>query len=147
MFANDRNALRQQYLDAWRKYRNGEPVTALESMIGDVVAEHPEYHSLLEDTDKALGADWQPEDGSTNPFLHMGLHLALREQVSTDRPPGVRAVHEALSQHTGSHLEAEHRMMDPLAEAMWYAQRSGTMPDEQAYLEALRKLLPAKRGR
>lgn len=145
MFSSNRNELRQQYLDAWRKYRDGKPVTPLESMIGEVVAEHPEYHTLLEDPDRAIDADWQPEDGGTNPFLHMGLHLALREQVATDRPTGIRAIHEQLTRQTGSHLEAEHRMMDPLAEAMWQAQRSGSMPDERAYLEALRKLA-SRRG-
>ncbi|QIT54721.1 DUF1841 family protein [Aquisalimonas sp. 2447] len=142
MFSNDRATLRRQYLDAWRKYRDGEPCTPLETMIGTVVAEHPEYHALLEDPDQAVDADWQPEGGATNPFLHMGLHLALREQVAGDRPAGIRAVHERLTRKLGDHLDAEHRMMEPLAEAMWNAQRSGGMPDEQAYLAALRGLVP-----
>lgn len=141
MLSADRDALRQQYVDAWRKYRAGEPVSELEAAIGQVVAEHPEYQSLLEDTDRALAADWTPEDGSTNPFLHMGLHMALREQVATDRPAGVRAVHEALTRRCGDHLESEHRMMEPLAEALWNAQRSDGEPDEQAYLAALQRLL------
>ena len=141
MLSADRDALRQQYVDAWRKYRAGEPVSELEAAIGHVVGEHPEYQPLLEDSDRALSADWTPEDGSTNPFLHMGLHLALREQVATDRPPGVRAVHEALTRRCGDHLEAEHRMMEPLAEALWNAQRSDGEPDEQAYLDALQRLL------
>lgn len=144
MFSNDRDAMRRQYLEAWRKYRSGETVTPLESMIGEVVAEHPEYHHLLEDSEATLGSDWTPEDGATNPFLHMGLHLALREQVATDRPAGVQAVHAALTRRLGDHLEAEHRMMEPLAEALWNAQRSGGMPDEQAYVEALQRLVPRK---
>ncbi len=141
MFSSDRDAMRRQYLDAWRKYRDGQPLTPLETMIGKVVSEHPEYHPLFEDAGRAVDADWQPEDGETNPFLHMGLHLALREQLATDRPPGVRAVHERLTRRLGDHLEAEHRMMEPLAEAMWSAQRTGSMPDEAAYLDALRRLL------
>lgn len=140
MFSHDRDAMRRQYLEAWRKYRSGEAVTPLESMIGEVVAEHPEYHHLLEDSEAAVGSDWTPEDGATNPFLHMGLHLALREQVATDRPAGVQAVHRALTRRLGDHLEAEHRMMEPLAETLWNAQRSGDMPDEQAYVEALKRL-------
>jgi len=31
-------------------------------------------------------------------------------------------------------------MLEPLAEALWESQRSGQMPDEQVYLERLRKL-------
>ncbi|WP_204318325.1 DUF1841 family protein [Serratia marcescens] len=36
------------------------------------------------------------ELGETNPFLHMGLHLAVREQVATDRPQGIRTVYTKL---------------------------------------------------
>jgi putative ABC transport system permease protein len=107
MFSNDRDAMRRQYLEAWRKYRSGETMTPLEAMIGEVVAEHPEYHHLLEDSDAALGTDWTPEGGATNPFLHMGLHLALREQVATDRPPGVQAVHTALARRLPEGLRLE----------------------------------------
>jgi hypothetical protein len=35
---------------------------------------------------------------------------------------------------------AEHAMLEPLAEALWEAQRNGRAPDEQAYLDKLRKL-------
>jgi hypothetical protein len=35
---------------------------------------------------------------------------------------------------------AEHAMLEPLAETLWEAQRSGGMPDEMAYLEKLRAL-------
>ena len=31
-------------------------------------------------------------------------------------------------------------MLEPLAETLWEAQRQGSMPDEQVYLERLRKL-------
>ncbi|MGB0723003.1 MAG: DUF1841 family protein [Gammaproteobacteria bacterium] len=140
IFSNDRNALRAQYLDAWRKANAGAPLSPLEQQIAAVVGEHPEYHPMLENRDRALGADYQPEGGETNPFLHMGMHLALREQLSTDRPTGFRALYQALTQaHSDAHA-AEHRIMECLGEALWRAQRTGTPPDEQGYLECLRKL-------
>jgi len=70
----------------------------------------------------------------------MGLHLAIREQVATNRPAGIHAVHKRLAQRLGDVHEAEHRMIEVLAEALWEAQRSGTAPDEQRYLERLRQL-------
>ncbi|HKK03544.1 MAG TPA: DUF1841 family protein [Gammaproteobacteria bacterium] len=135
----DKEGLRACYLEAWRKRREGLPAEPLEVQVADVIEEHPEYHALLESGQDALGRDWTPEDGESNPFLHMGLHLALREQVSTDRPPGIAAIHASLARRLGRH-EAEHRMAECLAEALWRAERSQALPDEQAYLESLRRL-------
>jgi Domain of unknown function (DUF1841) len=133
-----RDALRQMYLEAWQRRQDGLPLTALQAQLADVIELHPEYHRLL--TADALDRDWQPEQGESNPFLHMGMHLALREQVGTDRPPGIREVHARLSRAHGGAHEAEHRMMEPLGAALWDAQRQGRAPDEQAYLAALRAL-------
>jgi hypothetical protein len=105
------------------------------------LAEHPEYHGLINSGPEGLARDWLPEQGQLNPFLHLGLHLALREQVGTDRPLGIAALHARLTQQPGGHHDAEHRMMEPLGVALWEAQRSGRLPDEQAYLESLQKLI------
>jgi hypothetical protein len=133
-----RDALRRMYLEAWQRHSEGLPLTPLQAQVADVVALHPEYHSLL--TPDALDRDWTPEQGQTNPFLHMGMHLALREQVSTDRPKGIRDVHTLLVRRHDSAHEAEHLMMEPLGAALWDAQRQGVAPDEQRYLAALRSL-------
>ena len=101
----------------------------------------PEYHAALEQTDQSLDRDYSPEGGQSNPYLHMGLHLAIRDQIATDRPAGVRAIFAALERRLGSAHETEHRLIERLAEALWNAQRSGTPPDEEAYLESLRRLL------
>jgi hypothetical protein len=70
----------------------------------------------------------------------MGLHLAIREQVATNRPSGIASVHESLSKRMGDPHAAEHAMLEPLAEALWEAQRNGRAPNELAYLEKLRAL-------
>ena len=140
-FANqNRDQLRLKYFEAWQKHCSRLPMEPLEAQIADVIALHPEYHSLFNDPDRVLNKDWKPEDGSTNPFLHMGLHLAVRDQVATDRPAGIRVAHQALTQRVGEHHEAEHRMIECLATALWNAQRSGLPPDEQGYLDAIRRL-------
>jgi hypothetical protein len=137
IFSQDRATLRRMYRDAWQKYSRGAELSPLEAQIARVVAEHPEYHELVGGD---LEADFTPEQGRTNPFLHLGMHLAIREQVDTDRPSGIAAVFRSLASRSGDPLEAEHRMMEALGETLWEAQRNGTAPDEIAYLERLRRL-------
>ena len=139
LLPSDREGLRAFYVEAWRKRRAGLPAEPLEHQVADVIEQHPEYHGLLERAGDVLEQDWTPEDGATNPFLHMGLHLGLREQVATNRPPGIAELHHRLSARLGQH-EAEHRMAECLAEALWRAQRNNCLPDEVWYMEALRKL-------
>ncbi|MDN5849345.1 MAG: DUF1841 family protein, partial [Nitrococcus sp.] len=140
LFSQDRSELRRFYLEAWRKARARLPMAPMEQMVAEVVAEHPDYQPLLEDEAQILKREYRPENGETNPFLHMALHIALREQATTDRPHGIHRIHSALSQHYAGRTEAEHRMMDCLAEALWSAQRQGALPDETAYMACLESL-------
>ncbi|MDH4049591.1 MAG: DUF1841 family protein [Gammaproteobacteria bacterium] len=137
MFGQDRDELRRMYSEAWRKFRAGELLSPLQAQIAEVVDKHPEYQSVIEDFSETSSAG---EDGSqSNPWLHMGLHLALREQISTDRPAGIRAIFERLAATRDVH-GAEHAMIECLAESLWEAQRDNRMPDETQYLERLRML-------
>lgn len=142
MYAGSSRAdLRRTYLEAWRKLAERRPLEPLEAQIAAVIEAHPEYIPLLESGDSALAADYAPEGGRENPFLHMGMHLAIREQVATDRPAGIAQVHAELAQARGGAHQAEHAMMEALGETLWEAQRTGLMPDERAYLSRLRRLL------
>lgn len=138
IFGQDRAELRQMYVDAWEKSRAGKILTPLEAQIAQVVADHPEYQSTL--TEDNVDTSFTPEGGKTNPFLHMGLHLAIREQIATNRPPGIAAIFNKLQKTTGDAHAAEHMALECLAETLWEAQGSNVMPDEEAYLERLRKL-------
>ena len=140
----DRSSLRRSYVEAWRKRREGAPLEPLEHQIADVVELHPEYQPVLEQDAQALHRDYSPAGGQSNPFLHMGMHLAIREQVATNRPAGIAAIHAAISARLGSAHEAEHRMIECLGEALWRAQRSGLPPDESVYLESLRRIAGLK---
>ena len=138
IFGQDRQELRKMYADAWNKQLAGQPMSPLEAQIAAVVAEHPEYHDALTGAD--LDRDYAPEGGQTNPFLHMGLHLGIREQVATDRPGGIAKIHRELTARHGDPHAAEHRMIDCLAETLWEAQSANRPPDEALYLERLRRL-------
>ena len=138
IFGQDRHELRKMYADAWQKHVDGQPMSPLESLIAGVVAQHPEYQEVLTGGD--LDKDYTPEGGQTNPFLHMGLHLGIREQVATDRPPGIAKIYQQLAARDGDPHAAEHRMIDCLAETLWEAQSANRAPDEALYLERLRRL-------
>ena len=135
-----RESMRRAYFDAWRRSRAGAVLTPLEAQIARVIEEHPEYHAWLERGEATLAEEFTPEGGRGNPFLHLGMHLAIREQVATDRPGGIRALHAQLAMRAGGALEAEHRMMEVLGATLWDAQRAVRAPDERAYLERLRRL-------
>ena len=136
-----RSSLRRMYVEAWRKHRASLPVEPVEDQIIRVIELHAEYARVLESGADALDRDYTPEGGQTNPFLHMGLHLAIREQVATNRPAGIASVHRALVGKLGDVHEAEHAMIECLGAALWNAQRAGLPPDEAVYLESLRKLV------
>ena len=140
-----RDRLRAMYAEAWRRQREGVPLEPLQAQIVAVVEAHPEYHAALESGPDGLSRDYTPDGGKSNPFLHMGLHLAVRDQVDTNRPPGVSEVHAALTLKLSDRHAAEHRMIECLGEALWRSQASGEPPDEAAYLESLQRLLAARK--
>ena len=117
-----------------------QPLSALEQQLAQVIAAHPEYHPLLNHPEQ-LDQDYNLDEGNSNPFLHMGLHLALLEQVSNDRPQGIRALYQQFLQHSNDWHQCEHQMMTPLAESIWQAQANNRPPSEQDYLHALTTLL------
>lgn len=132
-----RAGLRRRYLEVWRKLTIRSPLEPLEAQIAAVIEAHREYVPLLEQGEAALTAEFTPESGRENPFLHMGMHLAIREQVGTDRPQGIAGIHARLVRELGSEHAAEHSMMEALAETLWEAQRAGIAPDEKRYLARL----------
>jgi len=134
-----RDQLRQMYRAAWQRRRAGLPLEPLQLQIADIIELHPEYQAALE-RPEILEQDFTVQQGQSNPFLHMGLHLAVRDQLATDRPAGIRMAFEAVAAHLASSHDAEHQLIECLAEALWEAQRAGLPPDEQAYLARVSRL-------
>jgi hypothetical protein len=139
MFNPSRDDVRRFFCEAWDKHCSGRPVSPLEAIAIDWIGRHPEYHALLADLPAALAAEFPPEAGRTNPFLHLSLHLSLVEQLQIDQPPGIRDAWTALLRAAGDEHEAAHRAIDALAETVWEAQRSGAPPSNERYLERLRR--------
>jgi hypothetical protein len=115
---------------------------ALEQQIVQVVGEHPEYHRHILG-EQALGSEWHPIQGETNPFLHLGMHLAIRDQIATNRPKGITNTYWQLNQQTNDPHHSEHLIMECLGEALWQAQHNQQPLDEQRYFACIMALIKA----
>jgi hypothetical protein len=133
MVSHSRADLRRSYAEAWAKRLAGTPLSPLEALISDVIGLHPEYQPIFKNSETAVAFEGVAGE-IDNPFLHMGLHIAVREQVSIDRPPGVRELHERLQRSAADAHAAEHILMEALGQTLWEAQRQGCAPDERHYL-------------
>ncbi len=132
---------RQLFFSSWSKYLQNQSLLPLEKQIVDVIAIHPEYQALLGSKNAMHEKAYFPELGQTNPFLHMGLHLAIRDQVSIDRPAGITNIFHKLIDKYKDRAAVEHMLMDHFAECLWQAQRNHSLPAEASYLLACRQLI------
>ena len=78
MFSQDRKKQRKFLADTWQKYTKNKPLEPLEKQLVSIIEIHPEYHNLIGNID----SEYFPEQGKVNPFLHIYLHLALRDHLS-----------------------------------------------------------------
>lgn len=137
MFNPTREEARQFFFDTWRKYRQREMLSAMENLTLEVILLHPEYQAVLEDAERYQDKDYLPEMGDINPFLHMSMHIAIKEQLSIDQPAGIRQRFERLLKKMGDEHAAAHQVMECLAEMIWQAQRNRSAPDASVYFECL----------
>lgn len=135
MFNPSREQVREFFRQTWGKYQAKKPLTPMEQMAAEIITWHPEYHNMLTNPD-AIHHDYHISKGQTNPFLHMSMHLAIQEQLSIDQPVGIRQAYEHMLKKHAPH-DAQHRIMEALGEVVWQAQKDGTMPDNQRYLELI----------
>lgn len=139
MFQPSQHDVRRFFCETWRKQQSSLPLTAMEAVAADWTVEHPEYHADLADLDTALAASYTVEEGRSNPFLHLSMHLSIAEQCSIDQPTGIRQAVALLAARRSALHEAHHEVMECLGEMIWASQRSGLPPDGLAYLEAVRR--------
>lgn len=141
MFKPSREQARQLFFDTWRKYRQQEILSGIEAIVLEVILQHQEYHDILDDVDRYLDKDYLPEMGDTNPFLHMSMHVAIKEQLSINQPIGICERFTRLQEKTGNEHDAAHQVMSCLAEMIWQAQRNQSAPDVAIYIDCLDKQL------
>lgn len=140
MYSPSQDDVRRFFCEVWSRRRDALPLDPMQARAAEWVEAHPEYDPDLSDLDAALAARYTVEEGRTNPFLHLSMHLSLSEQVAIDQPRGIRQAFEQLSARLGSAHEAHHRMMECLGEMVWTSQRSGLPPDGLQYLACVQRM-------
>lgn len=139
MFNPSQHDVRRFFCEAHAKHVAAQPLSPIETLAARWIAQHPEYHAALADVQAALASTYRVEDGQTNPFLHLSMHLTLTEQIAIDQPHGIRQAIDLLSARLGSDHAAQHQAMECLGEMVWASQRSGLPPDGHAYLDCVRR--------
>jgi hypothetical protein len=139
-----RARLRARFTAVAVRLASGLPIAAEDAHLAGVLDDHPEARAHLAAHGAEGGAGPGPEEDESAFFLHLALHVALREQAAADLPPGIRALYEAyLARAAGDRLRAEHRMLPALEEAVARSLAQPGGDDPQPYLEALRRGLAA----
>ena len=92
LYNPSRDQARQFLFDTWKKFRLQVVLTDLEKIAVEVMQMHPEYHAILEAPERYMHEQYFPEMGTTNPFLHISLHLSLIEQISINQPTGITKI-------------------------------------------------------
>ena len=133
--------VRRYFCATYAKWRDSQPMDAMETLIAGWIDQHPEYHADLAHVDAALAAMQKPDlAGQANPFLHLSMHLSISEQCSIDQPRGIRQAVELLAARRHDLHAAHHAVMDCLGRMIWESQRNGRPPDGQAYLASVQRL-------
>ena len=133
LYSQDRTKQRQFLARSWQKFNNKEPLEPLETLLASIIQIHPEYHDLINNVE----SDYFPEQGEVNPFLHINLHLALRDQLSINQPPGIKDAYDTLLTKLKDEHAVEHMMMDCIAEMIFSSQKNNTTMDHQAYFQCI----------
>jgi hypothetical protein len=141
LFNPSRDQVRQFFFDTWAKFQQQQSLTDLEGIALQVIQMHPEYYVVLNTSEKYMDQAYFPEMGETNPFLHMSLHMSILEQISINQPIGIADAYQRLRAKHGNESDAQHDLMDCLAETIWQAQRTGQSLDGAAYLERIKAKL------
>lgn len=139
LFNPSRDEARNFLFETWRKRQSGELLTPLEDLTAQLIEKHPEYHAMLSSPEQHLERDYLHGQVTSNPFLHLMMHLTIEEQISIDQPPGIRAHFVRLTHQYESEHDAQHRMMECLGEMIWQAQSQRTQPDALVYFACLEK--------
>jgi len=137
VFSQDRSKQREFLANSWLKHINAQILEPLELQLALIVQKHPEYHALIKD----INLEYFPEQGKTNPFLHINLHLALQDQLTLNQPTGIKDIYKKLIViHSDTH-EVEHMMMECIAEMIFNSQKNNSTLDQDNYLVNLKKLI------
>lgn len=131
--------VRRFFCGVYAKAKTAAPLEPMEMLVSQWIDEHPEFHAELADVDAALASMQTADPAKENPFLHLSMHLSVSEQCSIDQPRGIRQAVELLTHKLNSLHDAHHQSMECLGRMVFESQRSGRMPDGEAYIACVQR--------
>lgn len=108
---------RLQFIRAFQSYLEKKTLTPLENQMIECILLHPEYHLFLKD-ESYVDTVFNTETHGSHPFLHLAFHLGLNEQITTNRPAGIRSLFNQYKAKIKEPHEAMHHFMEILMFAM-----------------------------
>ena len=139
MFSPSQADVRRFFCSVYAKALAGTALEAIETIASQWMDEHPEYAQDFSDVDAALASMTEVQEGRTNPFLHLSMHLSISEQCSIDQPRGIRQAIELLTHRRNSLHLAHHEAMDCLGKMRWESQQAGRPPQGDAYIACVQR--------
>ena len=131
--------VRRFFCGVYAKAKTTATLEPMEMLVNQWMDEHPEYHAELANVDAALASMHQANPDRENPFLHLSMHLSISEQCSIDQPRGIRQAVELLTHRLNSLHDAHHQTMECLGRMVSESQRSGRIPDGEAYIACVQR--------
>ena len=139
LFNPSRDQVREFFFNTWLKFKQNQMLEGIEKIGVQVMQMHPEYHVILDDSARYMHQQYFPEMGETNPFLHMSLHLSILEQISINQPVGIVNIHQQLLMQYQDAHDAQHQLLDCLAETIWQAQHHQQPLDADHYMQLMQQ--------
>ena len=138
MYSTDIKDYRKFYVDAWSAYKAGSSLTQNQRLVAEVIRDHPEHHGLFESLEVALNHQSPPNQQS--PFVHLSLHVVVREQVQGNMPVGISTLYQEKYMALKDAHQAEHVLMTALAKTL-AVQSPANGLDAAAYFKAIKEAL------
>ena len=139
MFSPSQADVRRFFCSVYAKALAGSALEAIETIASQWMDEHPEYAQDFADVDAALASMGEMQEGRTNPFLHLSMHLSISEQCSIDQPRGIRQAVELLTHKRNSLHQAHHEAMECLGQMLWESQQAGRPPEGDTYIACVQR--------
>ena len=144
LYNGNRADMRDGYFIAWQAYKDNQPLEPVQQQIVDVIRYHPQYFDIFDHPDEYRDKEYSPHSGETNPFLHLAVHLVIRDQVATDKPVGIRKLYQKHLANMDDAHNAEHGFMYCMSQILHEMQSTQTPFNEHQYFAMIRKMMKQK---
>ena len=132
---NSTKEQREYLLNTWKKAQSGLILDKTEQDIASIIKEHPEFINLINRPEASHSNNFME-----NPFLHIFLHLAIKEQLFNDQPKETKKLYNKLLSKKLTPHHAEHQIM--LCLDIFLKRNKSDMHKSQLdYLECLKKAM------